>query len=354
MFVVLANTLVLGALFAAAEFAVRWHHEGGFRPAMRSMFGITSAAEFAGADGWLVTDPLLGYKLNPAHPNVNALGIRHADLDGDKPPDLFRVLVLGDSVAWPYDGFVTRLRERIQELHAGPAEVINAAIPGYTTYQQRHLLERDLMRLNPDLVILQYCLNDNHQFLHRLNETGRWLIAPAAQRALLAEDGGLFSRLVRSSYLLLELHPRLAALGGNAGEAPWDRDAAFAPAWRRDTWVQIDEHLRAIHERLTSIDARFAVVAVPIEAQLDPRLAARFGDRMLQPQRALTGICRRLNIPILDLYPAFLEAPEDRLFTDGLHLSRAGHDLAAREIERFLAREHLTSSDDAVSGPGAR
>lgn len=340
MFVLLANMLGLGALFGAAEFAVRWHHEGGFGPALRSLAGVTSVAQAAGGDGWLVADPLLGYRLNPAHPDVNALGVRHAELEVAKPRDLFRVLVLGDSVAWGQDGFVTRLRERMHELHAGPAEVINAAIPGYTTYQQRHLLERDLLPLEPDLVILQYCLNDNHQFLHRLNETGRWLVTPDAQRTLLSE-GGLFNGVIRSSYLLLELRPRLAQLAASPGEPPWDRDAGLAAAWKKETWQPIEQHLESMRHGLTAINARFAVVAVPIEAQLDPRLAARLGDRALQPQRELAAICRKLAIPFLDLYPAFLAARTDRLFTDGLHLTRRGHDVAALELLRFLREENL-------------
>ena len=54
----------------------------------------------------------------------------------------------------------------------GAVEVVNAAIPGYTTHQERLLFESGLDDARPELVLLQYCLNDNHRFLHRFDAQG--------------------------------------------------------------------------------------------------------------------------------------------------------------------------------------
>lgn len=109
---------------------------------------------------WLVRDADLGFKLNPEMEAVNTLGIRHPEIDPHAT--LFTILILGDSVAWDARGFVSLLREELEFTRQRRIEVVNASVPGYTTYQERVFFERDLAHLTPDLVILQYCANDNH------------------------------------------------------------------------------------------------------------------------------------------------------------------------------------------------
>jgi lysophospholipase L1-like esterase len=344
-FIVLVNIIAFSLLFAVGEFAVRWHLEGGAGAALSSFFARNESAGYHGTNSWLVTDVLLGYKLNPARPGINSLGIRHDEIGKDKPHDLFRVVVLGDSVAWDPTGFVTLLRERFAEVRKGRVEVINAAIPGYTTYQERMLLERDLLAIKPDLVILEYCLNDNHRFLHRLNKSGKRLLTAEAERVLVPEGNGSLAMLLRSSYLLLEIRLHLLAFNFfSKGTFPWDARADFSAAWQDRTWPEIEEHLRAMRDHLTRIDARFAVVAVPFEPQLQQALLDRDKAYTLKPQRKLTEICRRSDLPLLDLYPAFYANRNLVLYRDGIHFSRLGHELAAQQLLRFLEEEQLAMS----------
>ena len=107
-FIVMVNVASLSFLLGMAEFGVRWRVRGGPLAAMRSF--VLPPAELPGiANGWLVPDPDLGYRLNPEKDGVNDLGIRHGNIKAEKPDGLFRIIVLGDSVAWGKGGFVDLL-----------------------------------------------------------------------------------------------------------------------------------------------------------------------------------------------------------------------------------------------------
>jgi hypothetical protein len=69
LFVLAANLLAFGTLFAVGEFAVRWHLEGSPLAALQSFYKSRSITEPSDASGWLVHDRDLGYKLNPAGPD---------------------------------------------------------------------------------------------------------------------------------------------------------------------------------------------------------------------------------------------------------------------------------------------
>jgi lysophospholipase L1-like esterase len=342
IYVLVVNTVLVLLLCLIGEFALRWYIEGGFRSAVVSVVSRRTPASYLGTNNWLISDPDLGYKLNPWKDGVNAFGIRHANIPVDKPDGLWRLIVLGDSVAWDTDGFVTLLREELVGRQPRPIEVINAAIPGYTTYQERLLLERDLLPLHPDVVILQYCVNDNHRFLHHLTEDGKWLITQEAKQALLVQGSEWLSSLSQSSYLVLELRRRLLQRRMRApGLFPWEGDAGYFRAWEDESWGEFNAHLLGMRDKLQQIGARLMVLAVPYKPQLDQALLDQDARYTLKPQRWLARLTTEAGVPWLDLFPAFMAHREQPLYRDDVHLTSVGHALVVQELWQFLDRQGL-------------
>ena len=143
LLIVVVDVALLALAFAAAELAVRSKIEGSLGAGWRSFFGGDVPLASDGDSDWLEHHPTLGYRLNTTHDTVNSMGIRHAELSSEREPGTVRLLVLGDSVSWEQEGWVAMLGER---LGAPGVEVINAAIPGYTTHQERLLFETELVR----------------------------------------------------------------------------------------------------------------------------------------------------------------------------------------------------------------
>ena len=149
--------------------------------------GLTRILRLAPAVGRIVVDdadsplqpslsPLQGYELkssfrSPVHPDfrTNSHGLRGPERAIPKPPGVFRIALVGDSVVEgvglerEQDTIAVQLERRL----AGRSiEVINAATRGYNTQAEVELFRRRVLPYEPDLVIVVFVRND-HQSLHR-------------------------------------------------------------------------------------------------------------------------------------------------------------------------------------------
>jgi lysophospholipase L1-like esterase len=350
--IVAAQVGALLCVALAAEVGVRCWREKGIRAGFASLVDGRGTQIDPGTRGAFARDDELGYRLQPALEGVNRLGFRGPELPAEKPPGRFRILIVGDSIAWDADGFVTGLESRFRTEFHGNVEVFNASVPGYTTFQERVFLGRLIAPVAPDVVLLEYCLNDNHRFLHRLTEDGGWLLTPEARATLLPEGDGVAARVARWSYLAFEIKKRLLALQRRSGSVhPWESEPDFGPAWKEETWPAERAEILAIQAETRAADARLLVLAVPYEPQLEPSLLARERDLALAPQAHLASVCRDAAIPFLDLAPAFESArtahPSEPLFRDRVHLTAAGHAVAAAALRDRLCAERLLPADCA-------
>lgn len=96
---------------------------------------------------------------------TNSLGYRGPEISKPKPAGTFRILVIGDSVAYGtgVNDEVTFLRRWESELNAAGKqrfEVINTGHPMYDSTQELALLRDEGLALQPDLVLLVYVVND--------------------------------------------------------------------------------------------------------------------------------------------------------------------------------------------------
>lgn len=332
-------TTVFAFVLAAAigEFCARWYIEGSFLEAVDSVLGLRTAAD-PGDEPNLVPDAELGFKLNPRLSGVNSLGLRYPEEIVRKPSGAFRMVVVGDSISYPMDGYVAYLDEY---LPAG-VEVINGSVHGYTTYQERRFLERDLLKLSPDLVLVQYCLNDNFRFLHYLTSTGKRLMTLEAKTTLLPEGSEFINWLSRKSYLVYGIRRTWYARTLKEKSIPWE-NPFLKQAWDEQSWTEQKEHFGAMARAAKKAGARFAVIAVPHEAQFDAGLYREKKDRLLYPQRQLATICAEQGVPFLDLHGPLFARRTESIFYDELHLTAVGHEIVGEEVARFLREKGLVA-----------
>lgn len=91
--------------------------------------------------------------------SINSKKLRDSEYDYKRNRSS-RMLVLGDSFAW---GFGVNKNERfseIIEIGFKSLEVINAAVPGYSTDQQLLYYLDEGYKYNPDFILLLFCEND--------------------------------------------------------------------------------------------------------------------------------------------------------------------------------------------------
>lgn len=122
-------------------------------------------------------DPLLGWRKIPGFHGThvqeeytiverfNSRGLRGPEIAYDKPPGVFRILLLGDSFTEGYtveyeDLFSEHLRRLLSKASKTRIEVINAGTGGYSTDQELLFYRTEGRLYHPDLVVVMYCAND--------------------------------------------------------------------------------------------------------------------------------------------------------------------------------------------------
>jgi hypothetical protein len=96
----------------------------------------------------------------------NRYGFREREFATPKPPGVFRVMVLGDSFTWGAglsveQRYTNLLEAMLKERYPGAGiEVLNFGTPGGPTVRERDILRALKDVVQPDLVVVGFCLND--------------------------------------------------------------------------------------------------------------------------------------------------------------------------------------------------
>jgi len=113
-------------------------------------------------------DPLLFWRLRPGATmsdediRINQDGLRGPKL-GMKRADTLRIVCLGDSTTFGFkvaekESYPAQLARLLSENYS--VEVLNAGVPGYSTLQGLRFLERDVLCLEPDVLVVGLGAND--------------------------------------------------------------------------------------------------------------------------------------------------------------------------------------------------
>ena len=119
--------------------------------------------------------PGLVYEMKPAFSIIdshevvvrtNAFGMRDDEYTLEKPEDVFRICLIGDSVSFgmylPLEKtFAKLLEKRLNAQDTGKFEVLNFAVAGYNSSQEAVTLKEKVLNFKPDMVIVAFCPNDD-------------------------------------------------------------------------------------------------------------------------------------------------------------------------------------------------
>lgn len=255
--------------------------------------------------------------------STNAQGLRSPQIPFRKPAGVTRVLLLGDSSFYGHnlaeDSTLRACLERrlSQGRPPGAVQVINGAVPGYTTSQGLLLLKEIGLRYHPDLVVVGF---NNDPSLD-------WM----ADRDRMEPEGAALElrRVLFQSELYLWLRKEI--LAQKTLRSPlFSHSLPLTPRVSREDY---QANLRALIE--TSRKAGARVILVDMPANIPP------GG--YPPNQAYRQILRRvageLGVPVADALAVFGGGGRRGLFLDNMHPSAAGQELLARVIAQYLSGE---------------
>ncbi len=206
--------------------------------------------------------------------HINQQGMRDdRDFDYEKPPRVKRIISLGDSFTIGYEVDVGQTFSMVLEKQLEDAgyqvQVLNAGVSGFSTAEEALYLERELLKYEPDVVVLSYFIND----LTDNVRTGLFQL----------QDGRL--ETAAETYVP-------AGRLGNFLNSSWffnllsERSNAFAFIKERATSIVKAEMVRANEENLlddqqSGLESREATGAGETAAELE--------DEQRDPERALAA-----------------------------------------------------------------
>jgi len=264
---------------------------------------------------------------------TNSLGLRSPEITLAKPPDTFRILVLGDSVTFGWslrgeDTYASQLASLLATLRPNQrVEVINAGVSGYGTWQELRWLQETGLPLEPDVVIVQAHLNDAADNL--------W--------GTLGWQQGSDSWLVRTSMLARLVSRVSSARQVGSGDAPCVTD------WKVDAdqvcWQRTEELLNEIERAASERGAALVLMPSPMRWQVDAEVRdPRAWVDATRYQDVLAGYGRQHGWIVVDPLAAIRAATstnDKSLFLDVGHPDEAGQRVLAQELYSALSQGGL-------------
>jgi lysophospholipase L1-like esterase len=255
--------------------------------------------------------------------HINAEGYRGPDFRVEKPADVYRVVILGDSFTFGEgtpDALVypALLEEALRERRAGGrrVEVLNLGMPGDDVGDALSIYRGYARRLAPDVVVLQWNTNDFPSL--RVKRDHVQLIGTRYREVFANAEALRWSRLLSFGYTRLrrwQLSRELVAATRSEVETSKEPFAAIG---------------RLRHHAVQG-GARFVVLAFPELIRFDAYPYAALLE-------LLAEYCARQGIALIDLLPA-LSAHRDRelwVHETDHHPNPLAHAIAARELAKGL------------------
>lgn len=312
--IILLAMVVVFAL-GIGELVLRTINYGSITPGMN--FGVNTKMSLD--QGRFLPDRDLFWKL-PIHQLDRDFRAIQPDVEVPSKGNRRRILIMGDScskISTAIPPYSVLLED---SLRGHDVEVWNAAVPGYTTWQGRAWLAKQLLAVEADVAVVYYGWNDH------------WRATGITDRKYAARLRGAPLRLA----LLIEKMPDPPPV-----RVPLD---------------QYRENLEAIVADLEAAGTRVILVAAPANLTQEARA------RLLQIRYLIRGddagglhqeyldvvhqVCEGTGATLMDAAAVFaaVGSPKRLLMRDGIHLMDDGHRLMATLLAAQLA---------PILGPGA-
>lgn len=298
------------------------------------------------------SDRVYALKPNRAR-GLNSAGFRGREFSTEKSLELFRIVMLGDSVIFgtgvapnetvPY--YLEQLLSSDQDVNS--YEVYNLGVGGYNTKQELATLREVGLKYQPDLVILNICLNDSDP----VKEVWK---AGLVQRARITSirDINMRTLLGASYFLTFVKHKTVSAIRKYRPDALVKLNSPVLLLNKRVTesaWSGMKEDMLAVSRESLEKGVQFVAVIYPYKSQI------ALDRQELVPQNDLITFFEQHNIKAFDATDLY-KSPELDMFSDGvLHLSAyGGKSVATGILEYLIDREMIPSTHSSSEIVGSR
>ena len=318
---------------------------------------------------------------------INSDGLRDVEHAIEKPQDVFRIAVLGDSYMEAFqvdfeNSFPSLLQHKLQHkgtLAGKKIEVINFGCAGYGTARELIMLQQRVWKYKPDLVLLAFLtandIRDNSKTLNKVDYIPYYYLDKdkvlQLDQSFLQSDAylnrsGFAARFfyaainnIRLLQLTNDIRLRLRSSidtdrNDKQTEAGLD-DLIYlppnSPVWE-DAWNVTEALILKMRDEVVSHNARFQVVTLSNGIQVSPNkdkkqsTLKKLGiDSFFYPDTRIREFAQKNDIKLISLAPELAEIAEsEEVYFHGFentglgsgHWNETGHLYAAEIVARDL------------------
>ncbi len=287
---------------------------------------------------------------------MNSHGLHDVEHAYEKPPDTYRILMLGDSTVASFEvpleqAFFRVLEARLNSMGDGHYEIIGGGFRGYGTDLELIYYQQEGRRYQSDMVILVIQpgndIHDNHPVLrpsdHReyfpyftLDENGELVFHHPSEFAPPGEPGPpylnpIHNALLDFSRLYRLIYDRLSVYEAARKAIEGSSDPAAAQHAWEESWDLTGALIARMRDEVEQDGAQFAIVVAPGRFR-NPEEEEAIHER-------LNALLDEIGVPYLNMLAAY-EAQEPTRgplhFTCDPHWNAAGHALAAAEMAAYV------------------
>lgn len=279
---------------------------------------------------------------------INRLGLRGPDRSPQPPAGVRRIMAVGDSSVFGFgvadeEVFTAVLDEQLGE----SVQVINSAVPGYSTYQIINLLEIRALALQPDVLIVGALWSDNNfdSFVDREVLSAYHTFGSTWSRRI--RRVALHSTLFR----ILDYRLRVERKLPQARKVGWmvGRGEPIGP--RRVALNDYARNLETITQIAHERDCEVMFLILSNEEDLEP---SGEGPAAWDPyRRAMRDTARRHGAPVVDVPALFRESglTNEDLFLDEMHPTATGHRIIAEAVYAVLEERGWIAGEPLETDP---
>ena len=263
----------------------------------------------------------------------NSLGFRDREHAYQKPKGAYRILILGDSIAYGQmvefkDIFPVRLEQKLNGAGRQTVAVVNMSLMGWNTVEQLQALTAYGLRFQPDLVVIAFYLNDP-----QVKDNPRFEETAEPERKLMPFSG-LDQNLNEKSYFYSFVHWRynrlLEKLGSKTDYRVWQKSL-----YNQESrgWQDFEFALNQI-----AVSSRQAGAAT-ILANLN------FEDGWEEETNKVKNLTDSLNLPSLVMRPYFsrLNYSDLVVSSSDWHPNAQAHEIYAQVLTDYIADKVLNT-----------
>jgi len=260
---------------------------------------------------------------------INSYGLRGDEIPAEKKKK--RIITLGNSCTFGWgiplnQTYAKQLEKNLQ----GHYEVINGAVPGYSSFQGDKFFENDLLDLRPDIVTVLFAWNDHWAAALQIADKDQEF-----PPKIILETQNF---LARFHFYRLMKKTLLSAVEKNP-DSTFDRSNIVYRVGLDDFGLNLKE----ICERVREAGATPVLLTSPIpslEKYYPPGARSSLHAFHEKYNQVIRNISAVYNIDLVDLAREFdnQDGLWDDALRDPIHFNARGHELAARLIADYIEK----------------